>query len=146
MRTETFLSEDVSWPRFVSVSSDMMRLREGCVPRLAWKFNSGPHSREWVTLDDEKGYKRMMEMGAKRIRDRAKKESNLKDPDLAHGWRIDLKVRNKVDRIEEEEEEEDTAVAKGKEKEKSTKKLGKRKRGERKKALTSLSRSESYHN
>jgi hypothetical protein len=146
MRTEGFVREDVTWRRFNILCSEEMRLREGCEPQLAWKFSDGRGSKEWITLGDEGAYKRMMAAAARRIRARAKKESNLEDPDLSHGWRIDLKVRNKVERIEEEEDEEDAMVpAKGKEKEKTKKRKKrskekvpkKRKRGGQKKAFLS---------
>ena len=140
MRTESYLSEDITWSRFNKICSAEMRLREGCIPELAWKFSDGQGSKEWILLRDEDSYKRMMEAGASRIHARAKKESNLKDANLAHGWRIDLKLRNKVQRIEEEEDEEDVAVSvKVKEKMKKKKKGSKekptkRKRGGQKKA------------
>ena len=54
----------------------------------------------------------MMQAGARRIRSCAKKESNMKDPDLGYGWRIDLKVRNKVERVEEDDEEDAKVPAK----------------------------------
>ena len=125
------------------IGLDEMRLREGCEPQLAWKFSDGRGSKEWITLHDEDSYKRMIQAGAKRIRDRAKKESNLKDADLSHGWRIDIKVRNKVQRIEEEADDEDMTVpAEGKEREKTKKKrkrskkvTAKKKRGGQKKAF-----------
>jgi len=146
MRTESYLSEDITWSRFIKVCSEEMRLRDGCVPELAWKFSDGRGSKEWITLQDEDSYKRMMGAGARRIRTRAKKESGVKDPDLGYGWRIDLKVRNKVERIEEEEDEEDVTVpARGKEKERVKKKKKrskakvptKRKRSGQKKAFPS---------
>ena len=127
MRTEGYVSEDVTWARFRIICSQEMCLREGYEPQLAWKFSDGRGSKEWITLDDEESYKRMMDAGAKRIRARAKKESNLKDPDFSHGWRIYLKVRNKVQRIEEEADEEDaTALVGGKEREKTKKKKKKK--------------------
>ena len=110
MRTENYLSEDVTWSRFIKVCSENMRLRDGYVPRLAWKFSDGRGSKEWITLDNEDSYQRMMRAGARRIRNRVKKESNVKDPDLGCGWRIDLKLRNKVERVDEEEDEEDVIV------------------------------------
>jgi len=83
-----------------------------------------------------------MKAAAKRIRDRAKREGNPKDADISSGWRIDLKVMNKVKRIVEKEGEEDTRYpVKGK-KETKKKKKGvkekvpkKRKRGGQKKAF-----------
>ena len=127
------------------VCSENMRLRDGCVPRLAWKFSDGRGSKEWITLHDEQSYQRMMRAGARRIRSRAKKGSNVEDPDLSFGWRIDLKVRNKVERIEEEDGEEDVTVPakrRGKEKKKAKAKKRskakaptKQKRGGQKKAF-----------
>jgi len=87
----------------------------------------------------------MMIAAARWIWTRAKKESDLEEPDLSHGWRIDLKVRNKVERIEEGEDKEDVIVSvKGKEKEKTKKRKKKlkkvsskkQKRGGRKEALS----------
>ncbi|KAF9785386.1 hypothetical protein BJ322DRAFT_1108826 [Thelephora terrestris] len=76
-RTETYLSEDIT---------------------------NGRGSREWVTLHDEKSYERMMKTAAERIRARARKEADIKDPDLAFGWCIELKLRNKVKRLREDGE------------------------------------------
>ncbi|KAF9653508.1 hypothetical protein BDM02DRAFT_3265237, partial [Thelephora ganbajun] len=143
LRTETYLSEDITWPTFIKICSDNMRLREGSKPKLAYKFSDGRPSKDWITLQDEDAYKHLMKTAAKRIRDRAKKESNLKDADLGFRWRIDLRVTNKVKRIKEEgEEDEDTAESeKGKEKEKTKKKKrsknvpAKRKHGGQKKSL-----------
>jgi len=126
--------------------SEIMRLLPGYKPKLAWKFSDGRGSKEWITLYDEDSYRRMMKAAAKRIRDRAKKESNLKDADLSAGWRIDLKVLNKVERIVEKEGEEDTRYPvfreETKEKKRKKKKKGakekvpkKRKRGGKKKAF-----------
>ena len=50
----------------------------------------------------------------------------MKDPDLALGWRIYLKIRNKAERIEEEDEEDTTMPAKGKEKKKKKTKTKKK--------------------
>lgn len=100
---------------------------------------------------DEDAYGRMMKAAAKRIRDRAKRESNLEDADLSSGWRIDLRVLNEVKRIKEKEGEEDTRYpVKGTKKTKKTKKKGtkervpkKRKRGGPKAVFLSRSRSHS---
>ncbi|KAF9778370.1 hypothetical protein BJ322DRAFT_1025084 [Thelephora terrestris] len=139
--SETYLSEDVTWSRFIKVASGEMRLREGFVPRLAWKFSSGSGSKMWTTLSDERAYKRMMEAGAKRIRARAKRESNLKDADLASGWRIDLQVLNKVERIRDKDDEDEGELskekkvkAKAKKKPKKKSSAVKRKRGAPKKS------------
>ena len=139
MRSEGYFSENVTWSTFVSACSENMRLREGCIPELAWKFNGGPGCKEWTTLSDEGSYHRMMEAAAKRIRSRAKKEANLKDADLGSGWRIDLKVLNNVQRVEEPEDDEDEMVStKGKEKKKKSKGKApkRRKRGEHKKVFS----------
>ena len=56
IRTESFLSEDVSWNRFQTVCSEEMRLREGFQPQLAWKFSDGRGSKEWTTLQNEEAY------------------------------------------------------------------------------------------
>lgn len=71
----------------------------------------------------------MVKAGAKRIQDRAQKEHDIKDPDLASGWRIDLEVMNEVQRIEDEDDKEEAEMeAEGrKEKEKSKKKGSKAK-------------------
>jgi len=129
MLSEAYLGEDVTWPRFISVASQEMHLRAGCVPKLAWKFSNGPGSKVWVTLSDEHSYKHMMEAGAKQIWACAKRESNLKDPNLALGWRIDLRVLNKVQRKgpEEGDEGEVELLKKKKEKEKAKAKAKKKK-------------------
>jgi hypothetical protein len=125
--SETYLSEDVTWSRFVKAASEEMCLREGYVPRLAWKFSNRSGSKMWTTLSDERAYECMMEAGAKRIRARAKRESNLKDADLASGWRIDLQVLNKVERIrDKDDEDEDEPSNKKKGKAKATKKSKKK--------------------
>ena len=97
--SESWLSENVSWPTFIKVASTEMRLQEGFTPDLAWKFSNGPGSKMWIALSDERSYRRMMEAGAKRIRNRAKKESNLKEPNYGSGWRIDIKILNYVPRL-----------------------------------------------
>ena len=47
----------------------------------------------------------------------------MKDPDLGYGWQIDLKVRNKVERVEEDDEEDAKVPAKAKAKAKAKKRL-----------------------
>ena len=143
--SESYLSEDVTWSRFIKIACTEMHLREGCVPELKWKFSNGTGSKSWIKLSDGYSYDRMVKAGAKRIRDRAQKESNIKDPDLASGWRIDLEVMNEVQRIEDEDDKEEVEVEAGgkKEKEKSKKKGSKakgtkrQKRNEQKKVTTS---------
>ena len=109
----------------VSLCSEEMYLREGCKPQLAWKFSDGQGSKEWITLDDEGAYKCMIMAATRRIQTQVKKESDLEDLDLGHGWWIDLKV----ERIEEGEDEEDVMVSvKGKEKEKPKKRKKKSKK------------------
>lgn len=152
MVSESYLSEDVQWETFIAVASEEMRLQEGFVPDLAWKFNNGAGSKTWVTLTDERSYKRMMESGAKRIRDRAKKEPDAKDVDLAYGWKIDLKVLNHVLRCPTEEtyvSEVEAESSKKKKSKKSKKKskgksAGKRKHSEPKKVLLALNRINSH--
>lgn len=48
----------------------------------------------------------MMEAGAKQIQARARREGDSENADLAWGWRIDLQVLNKVQRIREEDNED----------------------------------------
>ena len=64
-----------------------------------------------------------MEAAAKRIRARAKKESGLKDSDLGSGWRIDLRLENKVRTVEKENysDEDEAASTEEKKKKKKTK-------------------------
>lgn len=134
---ESYLSKDVTWPRFISVSSENMRLRDGWVPELAWKFSKGSGSRDWTILADEGAYHRMMEAAAKRIRANAKRARE--EPDLGSGWWIDLKVMNDVQRVEAENNEDGTVSTKGKEKERKKKPKRKspkkRKRGGNKKVF-----------
>ena len=134
MRTEGYVHEDTPWQRFYVLCSEEMCLQEGCKPQLSWKFSDGQGSKEWITLDDEGAYKCMIMAATRRIQTQVKKESDLEDPDLGHGWRIDLKVWNKVERIEEGEDEEDVIVSvKGKEKEKLKKRKKKSKKASSKK-------------
>ena len=65
----------------------------------------------------------MMQVGARQIWSHAKKESNVKDPDLGYGWWIDLKVRNKVERVEDDDEEDMKVPAKQKAKAKKRSKM-----------------------
>ena len=102
--TETYLSEDVTWPTFIRVCSKEMNLREDSVPEFSWKFSNGTGSKVWTTLS-ESSYHRMMEAAAKRIQARAKKEGDLKDPDLGFGWWVDLMLENEVEMIQENEVE-----------------------------------------
>ncbi|KAF9782706.1 hypothetical protein BJ322DRAFT_1110594 [Thelephora terrestris] len=76
-----------------------------------------------------------------------KRESNLKDADLASGWRIDLQVLNKVERIRDEDDEDEDEPSnkkkgKAKAKKKSKKKLSavKQKRGVPKKSCKKAKR------
>ena len=101
MQTEGYVHEDTPWQRFYVLCSEEMCLQEGCKPQLSWKFSDGQGSKEWITLDDEGAYKCMIMAATRRIQTQVKKESDLEDPDLGHGWWIDLKVWNKVERIEE---------------------------------------------
>ena len=64
----------------------------------------------------------------------------MKDPDLGYRWWIDLKVRNKVERVEEDDEEDVKVPAKRKTKAKAKKRSKmkvpkKRKHGGQKKAF-----------
>lgn len=139
--TETYLSEDVSWPTFIRVCSEEMNLKERSVPEFSWKFSNGTGSKIWTTLS-ESSYRRMMETAAKRIRARAKKESGLKDPDLGFGWRIDLRLENKVETNEEEDASEgldEMLLAKQKEKERKAKAKAKKKK-KKSKAKTPMKR------
>lgn len=148
-RTESYISENVTWRSFTITCYENMVLQEDCKPQLTWKFSDGRGSKDWITLHDEGAYKRMMKAGAERIRARAKKETDIRDADLGFGWRIDIKPATKVKRIvdEEAEGEEDAAVSvKGKESDKkkkgkkrvSKKVPAKRKRGGKKKVSLSL--------
>lgn len=49
----------------------------------------------------------MMKTAAERIRARAKKEANIKDPDLGFGWRIDIQPTTKVERIGGDDDDDD---------------------------------------
>jgi hypothetical protein len=129
--TESFLSEDVTWSRFIKVCSNEMNLREDSIPEFSWKFSNGPGSKQWTKLS-ESSYHRMMVAAAKRIRDRAKREPDLKDPDLGSGWRIDLDLENEVEMNEDGSGEDEAASATEKEK-KEEKKKGKGKVREQKK-------------
>jgi hypothetical protein len=110
-----------------------MNLREGSIPEFSWKFSSGPWSKQWTKLS-EGSYHRMMVVAAKRIRDQAKREPGLKDPDLGSGWRIDLDLKNEVEINEDGSGEDEAASVKEMEK-KEKKKKGKGKARERKKRL-----------
>lgn len=110
--TETYFTEDLPWTTFVSICSKEMNLREGSIPEFSWKFDCGAGSKVWTTLSKD-SYPRMMVAAAKRIRARAKREADLKDPDLGSGWRIDLKLENKVQVVEKEhgsDEDEEASV------------------------------------
>ena len=137
------MSEDVKWPRFQKVCYENMQLREGCEPQLTWKFNDGRGSKEWITLQDEGSYARMMKAGAERIRARARKETNIKEPNLGFGWRIDIFPVTEVKRVTEVEGGEAIVILpeeeeKGKKRKKASRKvLAKRKRSGRKKAWPS---------
>ena len=87
-------------------------MQEGCEPQLAWKFSNGHGSKDWTTLQDEEAYGRMMKAGAEWVRVQAKKEANLKDPDLGSGWWIDINPTTNVQWVEEVAEEEDMAKEK----------------------------------
>ena len=56
----------------------------------------------------------MMEAGAKQIQARARREGDSENADLAWGWRIDLQVLNKVQRIREEDNEDEVEPPKQK--------------------------------
>jgi hypothetical protein len=113
----------------------------GCEPQLTWKFSDGRGSKDWVVLQDEEAYKCMMKLGADRIRARAKKETNLEDPALGFGWRIDIRPATKALRVEEGgENDDDTEIVvkeKGKRKAASKRVPAKRKHYGRKKVLPS---------
>lgn len=119
--TESYLSDDVTWPTFMSICSDEMNLREGSVPEFSWKFSNGPGSKVWTTLS-ESSYRRMMGAAARRIRARAKKEGDIKDIDLGSGWRIDLRLENEVETVEKECSSDDGEEVLTKEREKKGKK------------------------
>ena len=129
--TASYFTEDLPWPTFIAVCSKEMDLREGSVPEFSWKFSNGSGSKTWTTLS-ESSYYRMMVDAAKRIRARAKKESDLKDADLGSGWRIDLKLENKVE-VNRKVSTSDKDTEKEKKKKKKKKSKGKmpakRKRG-----------------
>ena len=119
--TESYFSEEITWPRFIKVCSQEMRLQGDSVPEFSWKFSNGTGSKIWTTLSGS-SYLRMMEAAAKRIRARAKKESGLKDSDLGSGWRIDLRLENKVRTVEKENYSDEDEAASTEEKKKKKKK------------------------
>ena len=111
-----------------------MQLRDGCEPQLTWKFNDGRGLKEWITLQDEGSYAHMMKAGAERIRARARKEANIKEPKLGFGWRIDIRPATEVKRAMEVEGGEAIVILpeekeKGKKKKTSKKIPAKRKHG-----------------
>ena len=82
-----------------------MRLKQGFVPQLVWKYNKGPGSKDWVWLKDEDSYKRIMDAGVARVRADAKRAKE--EPSYGKGWRIDIKTLNKPKRVKEKDENED---------------------------------------
>lgn len=98
------------------------------MPEFSWKFSNGTGSKVWTTLS-ESSYHRMMEAAAKRIQARAKKEGDLKDPDLGFGWRVDLMLENEVEMIQEEDGNSYDEVALAKEEKKGAGKKKKKLKG-----------------
>lgn len=118
---ECWLSEGVTWPRFLSTCRESMLLREDFEPRLAWKFGKGPGSKDWVRLKDEESYKRMMGAGVARVRADAKKTGE-KARYGKQDWWIAIKTLNRAERVETEgKSEEDEVVPEPKEKGKKRK-------------------------